>query len=126
MPERRIVVVEDDLDIRESLADLLTDEGYRVLSAEHGGAALALLAQVEAPCTVLLDLFMPVLDGNGFLDRLEAELPDHARASTIILLTAAPEGDALLAKVAPRVARVVRKPVRASDLLGAVAAADAE
>jgi CheY-like chemotaxis protein len=67
--ERPIVLlVEDDVDIREAVSDTLEDVGYRVVSARHGREALDLLHDDGAvrPCAILLDLMMPVMDGWQF------------------------------------------------------------
>jgi CheY-like chemotaxis protein len=62
---RRILVVDDDPGIRESLVLLLEDEGYEVRAAPNGRAALELLARWR-PAVILLDLMMPVMDGWTF------------------------------------------------------------
>jgi two-component system response regulator MprA len=62
---RRILVVDDEPTIRSFLVATLQDEGYEVREAEHGQAALDLLA-AWTPHAILLDLYMPVLDGWGF------------------------------------------------------------
>ena len=63
-----ILVVDDDTDVRESLSELLDEKGYSVLQAENGREALDVLKNVpHAPCIVVLDLAMPVLDGYEFL-----------------------------------------------------------
>jgi CheY-like chemotaxis protein len=59
------MVVEDDFAIRETLRELLEDEGYRVLWASNGQEALALLEH-RSPRLILLDLMMPVMDGREF------------------------------------------------------------
>jgi CheY-like chemotaxis protein len=66
-----VLVVEDDPDVREMLATLLSTEGFHVVGAEDGLEALHLLRIVrhrapETPCLVLLDLTMPRLGGNEF------------------------------------------------------------
>lgn len=62
-----ILVIEDDLPIRESLVDILQDLGYTVWSASNGQEGLDLLHRsTELPGLVLLDIMMPVLDGYGF------------------------------------------------------------
>jgi CheY-like chemotaxis protein len=57
-----ILLVEDDASIRDTLRELLEDEGYRVLGAENGVEALRQLRSC-APHVILLDLMMPVMDG---------------------------------------------------------------
>ncbi|MGZ8480857.1 MAG: response regulator transcription factor [Candidatus Limnocylindria bacterium] len=61
----RVLVVEDDDTLRESLAEVLGDEGYEVRCAAHGGEAVEQLAAWEADL-ILLDLMMPNLDAYGF------------------------------------------------------------
>lgn len=62
----RILVVEDETDIRELLEIVLTSKGYAVTTAENGRAGLDIL-EGAGPDLVLLDLAMPGLDGLGFL-----------------------------------------------------------
>lgn len=63
-----VLVVDDDRSIRETLRCVLEDEGYDVLEAPDGMAALDLLRSTPTPSVVLLDLMMPRLDGVGVLD----------------------------------------------------------
>ena len=58
-----VLIVEDDTDLRETLADLLQVEGYRTAEAANGREALARLGLTGPPCLVLLDLMMPVMNG---------------------------------------------------------------
>jgi DNA-binding response OmpR family regulator len=70
--ERSIaLVVEDDPWIRLLLRDLLTDEGYAVLEATNGSAALR-LAQRHPPALVLLDLVLPEQSGLELLAELKS------------------------------------------------------
>jgi CheY-like chemotaxis protein len=71
-PESVVLIVEDEAESRETLRELLELEGYRVETASDGKAALAVLETVD-PCVVLLDLFMPVMDGWQVIDRLRAD-----------------------------------------------------
>lgn len=64
----RILVVEDDPDLRRILRLQLVANGCEVVEAEHGLAGFAALQQQRPDC-VILDLMMPVLDGFGFLKR---------------------------------------------------------
>jgi CheY-like chemotaxis protein len=61
-----VLVVEDDEDIRETMIEVLESRGYSVRAASHGGEALAQLQNGGAPCIILLDLMMPVMDGWAF------------------------------------------------------------
>ncbi len=61
-----LLLVDDDLALRETVAEVLRDEGYEVAEAEHGLAALNLLQAGLRPAVILLDLMMPVMDGSTF------------------------------------------------------------
>ncbi len=67
----KILVVEDNQDIRELLIDSLRDVGYDVMEAGDGGAGLR-SALEDHPDIILLDMMMPVLDGLEVLNRLKA------------------------------------------------------
>jgi CheY-like chemotaxis protein len=84
MTARRVLVVDDDNDIRE-VAALALDVvgGWDVISAESGTDALA-LAQVEHPDAILLDVMMPGMDGPTTVTRLR-ELPEVADIPVIFL-----------------------------------------
>jgi two-component system, chemotaxis family, chemotaxis protein CheY len=118
MPSRadtRILVVDDDVDIRESLAELLSDEGYAVVSAPNGREALAVLDSAE-PAVILLDLMMPVMDGAEFLEQLSRRKP--AAPPSVLVLSAATNPDPGPAK--HRAHGVLRKPLDVEALLGAI------
>lgn len=68
-----VLVVEDDMMIRVVLCRILNDEGHDVVHAENGKVALDLLCSGYAPDLILLDCFMPVMDGCTFLEKLPAE-----------------------------------------------------
>ena len=63
---REILIVDDEVGIRELLSEILQDEGYRVALAENAGAARA-YRQRQAPGLVLLDICMPDTDGVTLL-----------------------------------------------------------
>ncbi|HUM11104.1 MAG TPA: response regulator [Myxococcaceae bacterium] len=114
---RRVLLVEDDSAIREALAEVLVEMGFRVLAASDGLEGLSLAAEQQEPCPILLDWRMPVLDGPAFLVRLR-ELP-RGREFPVILSTADPS--ATYAAVGDQVAGVLSKPF---DLDALVAALD--
>lgn len=68
-----VLVVDDDHDIREMIRMALEYEGYEVVVAEHGRAALEKLSSMSRPCLILLDLMMPVMNGFMFLDAQRAD-----------------------------------------------------
>jgi CheY-like chemotaxis protein len=69
MSRRTILVVEDELVLREIVGEWLEDEGYAVLPARDGEEALR-MAQASPPDVILTDMRMPVMDGLTFLRRL--------------------------------------------------------
>ena len=68
-----VLVVDDDEAIREVIADVLREEGYRVTCAENGEQALREIRRDGGPDLVLLDLMMPVLSGWEVLEELGAD-----------------------------------------------------
>lgn len=92
---RDILIVEDNRDIREGFASILTDEGYEVLQAENGDIALTMLVGLKpsVPGCIILDLMMPVMDGRVFLETLNREHPDDLCKIPIILATALNSSD---------------------------------
>jgi CheY-like chemotaxis protein len=112
--EHVILVVDDNEDIRETMRELLSFEGYQVVTAEHGQEALDLLrAGREKVSLILLDLMMPVLDGWQFR---ELQQKDEALSRIpVIILTAS--GDA---RSLSRQTTVLQKPVQFEELLAAV------
>ncbi|MFL5347838.1 MAG: response regulator [Hyalangium sp.] len=67
MSPHRVLVVEDDLEIRESLMEILEDHGYEPVGAENGLEALdKLRASLQQPCLIVLDLMLPKMDGRAF------------------------------------------------------------
>ena len=66
----QVLVVEDDVDIRQSLMDFLEDHGYQPVGAVHGQEALQKLGGADLrPCLIILDLMMPVMDGRTFREQ---------------------------------------------------------
>jgi CheY-like chemotaxis protein len=70
-----VLIVEDDDDLRDALADIVEDAGYPVRTAADGREAVA-SARLHPPAVVLLDLQMPVMDGQAALAALR-QLPGH-------------------------------------------------
>jgi CheY-like chemotaxis protein len=69
-----ILIVDDDDDLRDALSDFLVVSGYAVETAKDGNRALDRLAIKPAPCMMLLDLMMPIVDGWEVARRLAADL----------------------------------------------------
>ena len=79
---KTILVVDDQENLRRMLKDYLAEEGFNVLTAENGQAAL-FVARQGAPDMILLDIMMPEMDGYEFMRAFRRE-----RETPIILLTA--------------------------------------
>jgi len=72
--EKTILVVDDEEGVRESVREILTDEGYRVIEASDGSNVLGLIRE-NHPDLVLLDIWMPALDGIGLLKEIKQREP---------------------------------------------------
>jgi two-component system, OmpR family, response regulator MprA len=117
MGERgRVLVVDDEELIRESLEAALDDEGYTVRTAADGIQALAVLAGWR-PDVILLDLMMPEMDGPAFR-RAQVERALHSEVPVIVLSGARGMHDC-----AERIGAVlaIAKPFGLDDVLAAVA-----
>ena len=111
-----VLVVDDDANIRFALADVLRDERYVVATANDGAEAIALLRAGLRPATILLDLWMPVLDGVAALAQMKAD-PD-LQDIPVIVMTAHPEAKN---DVMDQIAAFLAKPLELDALLDAVA-----
>jgi two-component system, chemotaxis family, chemotaxis protein CheY len=108
--EPLVFVVDDNDDIRQSVADLVARAGYAVQQASNGAEALALLRAGMVPRAILLDLNMPQVDGWTVLVELEAD----PKLSWIPVIVMSAE-----ANVPPN-RTVIRKPFDSEDLLRAL------
>ena len=79
-----VLIVEDDADLREMMAQLLTLEGFKAATVSNGREALQYLEGGEAPDVILLDLMMPVMDGWEFRRHQRAD-PELSRVPVIVL-----------------------------------------
>jgi CheY-like chemotaxis protein len=82
-PRYRVLVVDDDADVRDLLAAVLKSEGYEVLTAENGAAALSVLRET-LPDLIVLDLMMPVMNGWEFRETQRA-YPEYAAIPVVCL-----------------------------------------
>ena len=109
----QILIVEDDKDVRDSVAALLDALGFETQAAGDGSEALQLLrATVPRPCLILLDLAMPVMNGEEFLQRQAA---DAALADIPVILVSA-NTDLVEKAASLNVAGALPKPVSLSAL----------
>jgi CheY-like chemotaxis protein len=113
----RVLIVEDDADIRDAISEALEDHGYRGIAAENGEQALrALRANSDRPCVILLDVMMPVMDGWQF--RAEQSRDAELGRIPVIVLTAHANAD----EVATRMGATgfLKKPVQLERLIAEV------
>jgi CheY-like chemotaxis protein len=112
-----ILLVDDDLDLREAAAEALEDAGYSVVRADDGRRALDEMTRGGLrPDLILLDMMMPNLDGWGFRVA-QKQVPDIASIPVVALTAYAlteDERDQLDA------AAILRKPVALDELMQAV------
>jgi len=111
----RILVVDDSPGLRETVADILTGDGFRVDVAEDGLVALEHLARSSFD-VVILDLAMPRLDGIEVLKRMEAPPPAVVICSAFEYFTPAQVEKAAGSKIF----RSLQKPVAPDELLTVV------
>jgi DNA-binding response OmpR family regulator len=116
--KKRVLVIDDDPDIRETIRLVLADEGYTVDDAGDGADALALLRKNGViPDVILLDLMMPRM--NGWQFREEQQRDARLAGIPIIVLSA----DSNLPEKAPTFGgRYLAKPVDIDSLLAAIEA----
>ena len=107
----RILVVDDDAAIRQSLREVLADEGYDVVVAADGRQALALMS--PRPALLLIDLMMPELDGWELFDELQRTAP-LAGIPVCVL-------SAIASHAPPKASAVLQKPIDLDELLATVA-----
>lgn len=108
-----ILIVEDDRDIRDVLAEILAEEGYQVLAAEDGAEGLRRLAEGPTPDLILLDLMMPRMDGYQFREE-QRKNPEWSPIPLVLLTAGVETSDKITALGA---LDVVRKPVKIDFLL---------
>jgi two-component system cell cycle response regulator DivK len=95
---KRVLVVEDQEDLRAILRDLLTATGYEVVEAADGGEGVA-QALARRPDLVLMDIQLPVLDGYDATRRIKADA--HPNAPPVIAISSfAMKGDEEKARAA--------------------------
>jgi DNA-binding NtrC family response regulator len=112
---KTILVIDDEEGIRETVREILSDEGYRVFDAEDGSKAMDLIRQVH-PQVVLLDIWMPEMDGIGLLREIKQSEPDLP----VIIISG--HGNIHTAVTTAKLGafEFIEKPLSLDDLLGTV------
>ncbi len=111
-----VLVVDDEFGIVDVLETILTDEGYRVVTACNGKQGLVRLS-AEKPNVILLDFMMPILGGAEMLRAMAAE-PVYQRIPVIMISSL---GEDVIAEKCKGYAAFLHKPFRAAAVLSTVA-----
>jgi CheY-like chemotaxis protein len=110
---KSILVIEDDHDTRVSLRQNLEAAGYFVFSATNGLHGLETLKRIKPPCLILLDVVMPLMNGEEFLKTIDSDPELHT--IPVVVVSAFPDlAKALVAKA------FVQKPISLKILLEVV------
>lgn len=123
--KKRVLVVDDDADIRDALGLALLEEGYDAFAVGDGEEALEWLQREAPPHVILLDMMMPRMNGWQFRN---AQRADPALAAIPVIVVSAAADSALKAQGAARaleVDAVLHKPVDLDELFHAVERATA-
>jgi CheY-like chemotaxis protein len=113
MPDRPILVVDDDPAILATVSEALDLEGFPVVTATNGAEALDAIDRTP-PSLVLLDMRMPVLDGWGFM----REARERGLNLTVVVMTAAADARRWAREINAQ--GVLAKPFELDELVGAV------
>ena len=116
---KKILVIEDEPEMRRNITVLLRYQGYQPIEAENGRIGLA-LAQREKPDLVLCDVMMPELDGHSVLQALQQDA--ELALIPFIFLTAKGEKDDLRSGMNLGADDYLTKPVANADLVRAIEA----
>ncbi|HTQ25273.1 MAG TPA: response regulator [Candidatus Binataceae bacterium] len=109
----QILLIEDDSDLADAIVEVLQTEGYRVIHAPDGRAALRMLSDGRVPQMILLDLMMPNMDGWEFRSE-QLRDPRLAKIPVVVLSASGDGARPISAKL------MLRKPVTLETLVAAV------
>jgi CheY-like chemotaxis protein len=111
-----VLIVEDDAELRDMMAQLLTLEGFVATAVANGREALEYLRQGDRPDIILLDLMMPVMDGWEFMKRQRRDW--HLCTIPTIVVTGVPSHDPRCLEMP--VVRLLAKPYSGDQLMAAI------
>lgn len=121
MPPGPVLVVEDQEDLRETLCELIREEGLRVHAVRTAAEGMDYLLKGERPCLVVTDLLLPGLSGRDLIAWVDGQA--QLASIDVVVITASnacrDEGDPI--HTHPRVRRCVSKPFELTDLLPEIA-----
>jgi len=112
-----ILVVDDELLVRDLLYDFFNEQGWEISVAESGAKALNVLNSKKIDL-VLTDLKMPEMDGMDLTLRVREEFPDIP----VMVMTGYPSVDSAIAALRARVSDYITKPFNINELLKSMAA----
>lgn len=116
MANPSVLVIDDDIAVREAISAGLRLDGYDLLFAENGADALEVL-KGATPRAVILDLKMPVMDGLEFLANIQLKPSDPF---SVVVLTAYVDDQSAEACFQAGVSSLIKKPFTLNELRGAV------
>jgi len=111
MEHPSILVVDDELLIRDLLYDFFQDQGWEIAVAESGEKALEILREKKVD-VLLTDLRMPVMDGMALTSEVRRDYPDMP----VVIMTGYPSVDSAVSALRARVADYITKPFSVNDL----------
>jgi CheY-like chemotaxis protein len=111
MPQRKVLVVDDEEDILEIIADRLAFYGFEVRTARNGVECLEVIER-EVPDLVLLDIRMPGMDGMAVLARLREEYP----MLPVVMISASSERHIARASLSQGAVDYILKPFEPNEL----------
>ncbi len=114
---KQILIVEDDDDIREQVAQALKAEGYKVVTVENGRLALDFLLDLapdNLPGCMILDLMMPEMDGVTLLDTIEKNYKERFAEIKVLIATA--KGSPINPDAVPGSIERIQKPFELDEL----------
>lgn len=106
-----ILVVDDELLIRDLLYDFFHDQGWNISVAENGRKALDILQEKQFD-VVLTDLRMPSMDGMALTSQVQQDYPDIP----VVIMTGYPSVESAVAALRTKVADYITKPFNVNDL----------
>lgn len=117
MDVHRVLVVEDDLEIRESLMEILEEHGYQPVGAVNGIEALTKLREPgPQPCLIFLDLMLPQMDGRAF--RQEQLRNPELASIPVVVISAFRDVSQVVQEM--KVAELLKKPFKLEELIHVV------
>jgi len=117
MNKTKIIVIDDETNIRETITDILTFQGYEVYAASGGKMGLQLILK-EQPDLVLCDIMMPDMDGYEVLTRIRGE--EHLKSLPFLLISAKNDSESIRTGMNLGSDDYLSKPFKSSELVTAI------